>query len=316
MPPSSKPTDERSPCGGAPTIGWASRTRSPSCVCSGGSPNKRPWRSTGRSLRFAALQLGADAEKIHAYARRQQTVSEHQQRIGEYLRLRTFDTTASERLARFLEDEALRLDRTASLLARARGWLRDEHVLAPADSVLRRAVGAARHKARALLTQRMTESLSASMRDRLDELVAVGDDHPHSPLYGIKTGTSSPSVGGMKRLLARLESIEATGVLDIDVSWVNGNYQRILFHSVRTASADRRPGARDGGPASPPRAGVLSAPGVARHARPGRRHVRQAPRPQSEAGRRTPRRHAQGATPRRRPDRSTLPPARRRAARF
>ena len=43
----------------------------------------------------------------------------------------------------------------------------------------------------------------------------------------------------MKRLLARLESIEATGVLDIDVSWVNGNYQRILFHSVRTASADR-----------------------------------------------------------------------------
>ena len=110
--------------------------------------------------------------------------------------------------------------------------------------MLRRAVGAARHKARALLTQRMTESLSAPMRDRLDELVAVGDDHPHSPLHGIKTGASSPSVGGMKRLLARLESIEVTGVLDIDVSWVNGNYQRILyqrilFHSVRTASADR-----------------------------------------------------------------------------
>ena len=108
--------------------------------------------------------------------------------------------------------------------------------------MLRRAVGAARHKARALLTQRMTESLSAPMRDRLDELVAVGavgDDHPHSPLYGIKTGTSNPSVGGMKRLLARLELIEATGVLEVDVGWVNGNYQRILFHSVRTASADR-----------------------------------------------------------------------------
>ena len=33
--------------------------------------------------------------------------------------------------------------------------------------------------------------------------------------------------------------IEATGVLGVDVGWVNGNYQRILFHSVRTASADR-----------------------------------------------------------------------------
>ena len=28
-------------------------------------------------------------------------------------------------------------------------------------------------------------------------------------------------------------------MLEIDVGWVNGNYQQILFHSVRTASADR-----------------------------------------------------------------------------
>ena len=133
----------------------------------------------------------------------------------------------------------MRLDRTGSLLARARSWLRDEHVLAPADSALRRAVGGARQKARALLTQRMTERLSAAMRDRLDALVAVGDDDPHSPLHRIKSGSSSPSVGGMKRLLARLELIEATGVLEVDIGWVNGNYQRILFHTVRTVSADR-----------------------------------------------------------------------------
>ena len=44
-----------------------------------------------------------------------------------------------------LEAETLRLDRAASLLARARAWLRDEHVLAPADSVLRRAMIGAVH---------------------------------------------------------------------------------------------------------------------------------------------------------------------------
>ena len=76
--------------------------------------------------RLGLEQLGADAETIHAYARRRQTVSELQQRIGEYLRLR--------------------------------------HVLAPSDSVLR-AIGAARHKARTLLTQRMAERLSAPMRE-------------------------------------------------------------------------------------------------------------------------------------------------------
>ena len=202
-------------------------------------PQQAPLEIDGEILRFAALQLGADAEAIHAYAVRQQTVSEHQQRIGEYLRLRTWDTAAGERLARFLEDEALRIERTASLLARARVWLRGEHVLAPSDSVLRRAIGAARNKARTLLTQRMAERLSAPMRDRLDALIAVDDDQPHSPLNLIKASSSNPSVGGMKRLLARLELIEATGVLEVDVGWINGNYQRILFHSVRTASADR-----------------------------------------------------------------------------
>ena len=77
------------------------------------------------------------------------------------------------------------------------------------------------------------------LRNRLDALVAGGGDHPHSPLHRIKASSPNPSVGGMKRLLARLELIEATGVLEIDVGWINGNYQRILFHSVRIASADR-----------------------------------------------------------------------------
>ena len=239
MPPFSRPTDERSPCGGALTIRLGFAYQVAFVRVLGRFPQQAPLEIDGEILRFAALQLGADAETIHAYAGRQQTVSEHQQRIGEYLRLRAFDAAAGERLARFLEDEALRLERTASLLARARAWLRDEHVLAPADSVLRRAIGAARHKARTLLTQRMAERLSAPMRDRLDALIAVDDDQPHSPLNRIKASSSSPSVGGMKRLLARLELIEATGVLGVDVGWVNGNYQRILFHSVRTASADR-----------------------------------------------------------------------------
>ena len=44
----------------------------------------------------------------------------------------------------------------------------------------------------------------------------------------------------MTRRLARLELIEATGMLDIDVGWVKGTYQRILFHGVRTASVTTR----------------------------------------------------------------------------
>ena len=42
-------------------------------------PQQAPLEIDGEILRFAALQLGAAAETIHAYARRQQTVSKHQQ---------------------------------------------------------------------------------------------------------------------------------------------------------------------------------------------------------------------------------------------
>ena len=65
-------------------------------------PQQAPLEIDGEILRFAGMQLGADAETIHAYARRQQTVSEHQRCIGEYLRLDAFDAAGSERRARFL----------------------------------------------------------------------------------------------------------------------------------------------------------------------------------------------------------------------
>ena len=77
------------------------------------------------------------------------------------------------------------------------------------------------------------------MRERLDALLEVGEEDPYSPLNRIKSAPSSPSTTGMRRLVSRLELIEETDVLGIDVSWVNGNYQRPLFHTVRTSSAAR-----------------------------------------------------------------------------
>ena len=155
---------------GPPTIGWASRTRSPSCVCSADFPNRRPWRSTARSCGSPPCNWGADAETIYAYAGRQQTVSEHQ-RIGEYLRLSAFDTAAGERLARF--------PRRRSATARA-------HRLEPHQGQLVEPVGRG-HEAAA----------GEAGTDRGDRRA------------------------GHRRELGQRQ------------------LQRILFHSVRTASADR-----------------------------------------------------------------------------
>ena len=88
----------------------------------GRSPRQAPLEMEKDILRFAALPLRAEPEIIHDYANRQQAVSEHQQYIGRYLRLRAFDATADERLGQFLRNEVSRLVRTASLLARAPGF--------------------------------------------------------------------------------------------------------------------------------------------------------------------------------------------------
>ena len=77
------------------------------------------------------------------------------------------------------------------------------------------------------------------MRDELDALLAVGEDDAFSALNRLEASPSGPSVGGMNHLLARLEIIEGTGMLEVDMGWVNGNWQRILFHRVRTATAGR-----------------------------------------------------------------------------
>ena len=126
-------------------------------------PRQEPLEIDDAVLRFAALQLGANPDAIRAYAERRQTVSEHQQQIRTYLSLRPFDACAADDLARFLGGEAQRLDRTGSLLARARGRLRERNVLAPGESVLRRAVGAARQAARATMVERMEERLSMNL---------------------------------------------------------------------------------------------------------------------------------------------------------
>ena len=82
-------------------------------------------------------------------------------------------------------------------------------------------------------------SVGAPMRDRLDALVAVQRRAAVPAPARRKNKLVEPVGRWMTRLLARLELIEATGALDIDVGWAMGTTSVSHFHSVRTASADR-----------------------------------------------------------------------------
>jgi hypothetical protein len=74
-------------------------------------PQQQPFELFEELVCFSAAQLGLDAGLIELYRKRQPTISEHQQTITGYLRLRPFDDAAAAQLEQFLFEEACRQGR-------------------------------------------------------------------------------------------------------------------------------------------------------------------------------------------------------------
>jgi TnpA family transposase len=202
-------------------------------------PAQQPLEMCDELLSFVATQLNIDATGIDGYADRQHTVSDHQTRIRDYIKLVVFDTERAEALERFIFEESCRLEHTASLLARAREFLKERRVLFPAESSLLRLVTDQKKRAREHITSRLAEGLTPGMVKILDDLLEVKEGEAISGLQAVKANPAKPSPAAMQSLADKLTAIEATGVLAVDLFWLNANYQRALFHFVRKCSADR-----------------------------------------------------------------------------
>ena len=202
-------------------------------------PAQQPLEISDEVLHFVSLQVGIDETRIADYAPWQHTTSEHQKRIRDYLKLAAFDTGQSQALERFIFEESCRLEQTASLLARAREFLKGRRVLFPAESVLLRLVGEQKKRAREHIVAKLAGALSPVVIKALDDLLEVKEGEAVSGLQGIKANPAKPSASAMQGLTEKLAAIEATGTLAVDLSWLNANYQRALFHYVRKCSADR-----------------------------------------------------------------------------
>jgi TnpA family transposase len=202
-------------------------------------PDQQPLEVCDELLSFVAAQLNIDATRLEEYAARQPTVSDHQTRCREYLKLVVFDSEQVGTLERFVFEESCRLERTASLVARAREFLKGRRVLFPAESSLLRLVNDQKKRAREHIASRLAEGLTPGMTKILDDLLEVKPGEAVSGLQAVKANPAKPSPAAMQGLANKLAAIEATGVLAVDLSWLNANYQRALFHFVRKCSADR-----------------------------------------------------------------------------
>src|SRR4051812_29929442 len=202
-------------------------------------PDQQPLEVCDELLSFIAMQLNIDVAGLEGYAVRQHTVSDHQARIRDYLKLVAFDLERAEALERFVFEESCRLEQTASLVARAREFLKERHVLFPAESSLLRLVTEQRKRARGHIVSRLAEGLTPGVVKALDDLLEVKEGEAVSGLQAVKANPAKPSPTAMQGRAAKLAPLEATGVLAVDPSRLHANYQRALFHYVRKCSADR-----------------------------------------------------------------------------
>jgi TnpA family transposase len=190
-------------------------------------------------LAYVSAQLELPAVLIDAYQQRRPTIAEHQLRIMDYLHLRRLDEADIAQLEAFIFADACRLEHIAALQARVKDYLKAQHILLPADSTLVRLIGEQRQCARAFIYDRIVAQLPERFGHLLDDLLQVPAGEKTSALQRIKANPRNPSPEGMLALIQKFTLIEATGVLAVDLSWLNSNYQRALFHYVNKCSVDR-----------------------------------------------------------------------------
>jgi TnpA family transposase len=202
-------------------------------------PRQQPFEIVEELANFSAAQLGFDVAMLEFYRRRQPTISEHQEIITRYLRLRHFEHAEAVQLEKFLFEESWHLEQTAALKAQAAEFLKGQRILEPAEFRITRIVGEQRARAREHIFRRIAAGVPKHLAVALDDLLVVGPDENSSGLQTIKANPSKPSADAMLRLVDKLKAIEASGVLGVDLSWLSGNYQRALFHQVRKSSVAR-----------------------------------------------------------------------------
>lgn len=193
-------------------------------------PVQQPLEIIDELLTYVGVQLDVSTENITLYQQRQA--------ILEYLGLRRLGESEVKMLKEFLFAEASRLEQTGPLIIQAKQFLQETGILFPADDTLRRIIVRQRQAAREHIYSRVAESLSPEFKKRLDDLLIAGDNR-FTPFQSLKNPPRKASPKSVLKLADKLELIRETGILDVDLSWLNNNYQRALTRYGRRCSADR-----------------------------------------------------------------------------
>jgi Domain of unknown function (DUF4158) len=145
-------------------------------------PRQKPFEVLDELASFSAAQLGFDARLLELYRKRQPTICEHQETITRYLGLRHFGDAEAAQLEKFIFQESWHLEQTTVLKAQAVEFLKEQHILEPAEFRIIRIVGEQRARARERIFRHVAAEVPKHLAATLDDLLVVGEDENVSGL--------------------------------------------------------------------------------------------------------------------------------------
>jgi len=201
-------------------------------------PNQQPLEINQEIVNYVSIQIEVPVEEIHFYDNRQKTVSEHQDLIRHHLQLQRFNDLEMTKVAHFLFEQSCQLEQTHALLSLLRNFLRENSTLEPAESTLRRLIQQERQRARDYIFDKIDTALSAQHKSQLDQLLDT-KNKSYSDLQKLKQISARASSSTIIKITKKLDQIKYTGILSLDLSWLNNNLQRWMNRYVRKSTASR-----------------------------------------------------------------------------
>jgi len=201
-------------------------------------PIQTPFEILDDLLQYISVQTGIESSEINQYVSRQPTISEHQNIIRRFLNLKELVDADIELIKQYIFEQSCRLEQTNALYSLVAQHLREQNILQPADSTMQRMIGEQRRLAQQHIYEKISDLLSSETRQKLDMLLEV-EDNSVSLLQQLKSVPRNPSPSALLELVYKLEQIASIGVLDVDLSWLNNNYQRVLSNYVQKRPANK-----------------------------------------------------------------------------
>jgi TnpA family transposase len=198
-------------------------------------PKQKPFEVIEEIFSYALIQLSETPTLIEEYQRNSKKVRDHQKIILEYLNWSFPDKQNVEELKNHILKLSYQHEQESVLKIKADQYLRQKRLLSPSENEYTQILKEQKTGARIEMFEKIHEKLTAVIISGLDDMLKPKPKY--STVEKLKRTPKSVSTDTVNNLISRLQIIEKTGILDIDISFINNNYLRSMAGEVRRCSA-------------------------------------------------------------------------------